>query len=265
MKRMAVIALGVSILFAAPAIWAQDLNLFDALQFFSPEDLDAEGPPLVEMFGMSTNGGLYHTAETHGVLGLDISGCVIVFPIPGGESAIVDTSDVPGEFIVPFLQASVGLPLDFEVMLRLSGFPFQDENLSLFGIGAKKNLKPYVPIPGFPDLSLMVAYQKFEAGDEISSKHFSFGVIVSKDFVLITPYAGWGYDKTTMNFNYTYLEPDLFPPFYNEVPVDKDIDAETNRFVLGANMSPFPFMKVFADYTFSEYPLITAGIAFSLR
>ena len=265
MTRNSIIVLLVVAAFFVSGVMAQDGSLFDELEKYAEEEIDPVATPVVEAFGTAITGGLYHTARTHGMLGFDIGFRAMMVLIPEGESDILDSADVKF-FPVPVIQASVGLPMDFEVMLRGFSVKFEDETISLFGVGVKKNFKSYIPVPGFPDVSAMIAYHSFKAGDYLSSTHLSFDVMVSKKFLLITPYAGFGYDKTSMDVEYTYVyDNPLPPPAQLEVPVSHTIDVSTGRFTMGLNITPFPFVNIFADYNIGKFSEITAGLAISFR
>lgn len=177
--------------------------------------------------------------------------------VPEGESAIFDSADV-SLFPVPVLQASLGLPLDFEVMARGFSVTFDDETISLLGLGVKKNFKHLIPIPAFPDISAMIAYHNFKASDIIESRHYSFDVMASKKLPIVTPYVGIGFDKTNMNLSYV-------PTNYPNESVDADVKVTTSRFTLGVNFTFIPFVNIFADYNIGKFQEITAGMAVSIR
>ena len=265
MDRLTFIIALLILAFAAAQVMAQDGSLFDELEKYAENEIDPVATPVVEAFGTGITGGLYHTARTHGTLGFDIGFRAMMVLIPEDESEILDSADVKF-FPVPVIQASVGLPMDFEVMARGFSVKFEDETISLFGIGVKKNFKSYIPVPGFPDVSAMIAYHSFKAGDYLSSTHLSFGAMVSKKFLLITPYAGFAYDKTSMDVEYTFVyDNPQPPPAQLEVPVSHTIDVSTGRFTMGLNITPFPFVNIFADYNVGKFSEITAGLAISFR
>ena len=84
--------------------------------------------------------------------------------------------------------------------------------------------------------------------------------------MIITPYAGFGFDQTSMDFKYGYVyDNPVPPPDLLESPVTKTIDASTGRFTLGLNLSPIPFVNIFADYNFGKFSEITAGLAVGFR
>lgn len=265
MKRIALISIVVILAFSASQALAQDDddNFYDEIKKYAESELEDVAKPLVEAFGTGVCGGLYHTGKTHGTLGFDVGVRSMMVFIPEGKSEILDSSDV-SFFPVPVIQASVGLPMDFEVTARGFGVKFEDETISLIGVGVKKGFGSYIPIPGFPDVSAMVAYHLFAAGDVLHSRHLSFDVMVSKSFLVISPYGGFGYDIHSMNFEYTYIDPDL-PAGQNELSIDKTIKANTTRLTLGLKLTPLPFVNIFADYNISKFSQLTVGLAISFR
>ena len=263
MKRYLSIVLFVIVTFAVSQVIGQDEgNFYDEFKDYAEDEIDRVATPIVEAFGTAVGGGLYHTAATHGVLGFDVGVRAMMVMIPEGESDILDSSDVTF-FPVPAAQLSVGLPMDFEVMVRGFSVKFEDETISLFGAGIKKNITPHLPMPGLPDISAMIAYHSFKASDVLTSSHISFNLMVSKKFLIITPYAGFGFDKTSMDIEYTYVDNTQIIPI--EVPVSHTIDASSGRFTVGLNLTPFPFIKIFGDYNLGKFSEISAGLAVSIR
>lgn len=260
MKRYFGMILLVIFALTVSQVMGQDEGgFYGEFQKYAEDQIEEVATPIVEAFGTAVGGGLYHTAATHGVLGFDVGFRAMMVMVPEGESEILDSSDVTF-FPVPAIQASVGLPADFEVMLRGFSVKFEDETISLFGVGVKKNFTPNIPVPGLPDISAMIAYHSFKASDILTSTHLSFDLMVSKKFMIITPYAGFGYDKTSMDIEYTYVE---MPG--TELPISVNVDGSTARFTVGLNLSPFPFVKIFGDYNVGKYSEITAGMAISFR
>ena len=258
MKRFALISFLLIALLIIPRANAQG-NFYEEFKKYDKDQLEDAANAVVESFGIGVTGGLYHTARTHGTLGFDLGGRAMFVIVPEGESDVLDSADVTA-FTVPVLQASLGLPVGLEVMVRGSAVKFKGETVSLIGAGVKKNLDSYIPVPAFPSVSAMVAYHQFKAGDVITSRHFSIAAMVSKKFVIIQPYGGLGWDYTSMNFEYSYQ-----PPIGDEVLVDETIKVNTVRLTMGLSVTPLPFVNVFADYNISKYSEVTAGLAVSLR
>ncbi len=259
-----IVFLAIITLTVSPVMGQDEGGFYGEFKNYAEDQIEEVATPIVEAFGTAVGGGLYHTAATHGVLGFDVGFRAMMVMVPEGESDILDSADVTF-FPVPAIQASVGLPMDFEVMVRGFSVKFEDETISLFGAGVKKNFTPNIPVPGLPDISAMIAYHSFKASDVLTSTHLSFDLMVSKKFMIITPYAGFGYDKTSMDIEYTYVDNTISPPLPNEFPVSQTVDASTARFTVGLNLSPFPFVKIFGDYNIGKYSEITAGMAISFR
>jgi len=264
MRLNVIIVLLVILVFPLSQAMADD-NLFDQFQDYAADEIDAYATPVVEAFGIGVGSGLYHTARTHGTLGFDVGLRAMMVLIPQGKSAILDSADVK-LVPLPVIQASVGLPMDFEVMARGFSFSFQDKTVSLYGAAVKKSLSSLIPIPGFPDVSAMIAYHSFKGGDVLTASVLSFDAMVSKTFLVISPYAGFGLDRTSMKVEYAYQPPSVPPlPPPPEVPVSHTIKVSTGRFTVGLNLTPVPFVKIFADYTFAKFSEATAGLAISIR
>jgi hypothetical protein len=237
-------------------------NFYDQLQSYADSTLQSIAKPIVEAFGTCVGGGLYNTAGTHGTLGFDLGVRAMMVIIPSGKSATFDTADV--KLIgVPVVQLSVGLPMGLEAMGRGFAIKIEDQTLSLFGVGVKKNFSSMIPIPMFPDVSAMVAYHRFKGGDVLEANTLSFAVLVSKKFFIIEPYGGFGLDYTSMKFSYTYV--DNIQGQTLSVPISETFKANTTRLTLGLKISPVPFVKIFADYSFGKFPQATAGLAVSIR
>ncbi len=261
MKRYFSIVLLVIITVVVSQVMGQDYGgFYGEFKEYAEDQIEEVATPIVEAYGTAVGGGLYHTAATHGVLGFDVGFRAMMVLVPEGESDILDSADVTF-FPVLAIQASVGLPMDFEVMVRGFSGKFEDETISLFGAGIKKNFTPNIPVPGLPDISAMIAYHSFKASDVLTSSHISFDLMVSKKFMIITPYAGFGYDKTSMDIEYEYVVPNTL----QKLDVSQTIDVSTTRFTVGLNISPFPFVQIFSDYNIGKFSEITAGMAISFR
>jgi hypothetical protein len=253
MRRCAIILLVVVTLLSSQLL-ASD-NLFDQFQDYAESQIDQYATPVVQAFGTGVSGGLYHTANTHGMLGFDLGARAMIVLIPEGKSAIMDSADLKA-FAIPVLQASVGLPMDLEVMARGFGVKFEDESISLFGVGVKKKFNSYIPVPGFPSVSAMIAYHRFKAGSYLSSSTISLDAIVSKKFLVISPYGGFGYDWTSMKVKYDYL---------GTIPVSHTVKVSTARFTLGLSITPAPFINIFADYNFGKFAEVSTGLSIGFR
>ncbi len=182
---------------------------------------------------------------------------------------------------MPFLlpQASLGLPIPgSELLVRYVPWPFQGTTVNLLGLGLKEEL---TALPGLKKLPFNFAiqgfYQTLSIGSAMSSTSYGGNVHISKGILIVTPYAGVGFDKTTMRFDYTfnYQLPTGYNPETHEVtytsgtlPVKLNYAPGMNiRGTVGATVK-LGLLNINADYSrnFSTgYDALTAGLAIGFR
>lgn len=280
-------------------VMAQPQTDSNPLKEFITENLnsvaDSLASPVSKAFATAITGGMYRSASTHGLLGFDLGVRVMGVVIPSGKSIVFDSANVK-VFPVPVAQASVGLPMNFEVTARYFGVKVQGADVSLFGVALKKDFSDMIPVPMFPNVAILVGYNKFNAGagtymmnqvpgfqgntlpvdleinsgDLIKSTSTTFGLIVSKKFgfavASIQPYAGFTYDHSKVKWHWTTTNTTQGTLLANEpIDTDADVTVNTSRLTLGLDLSPVPFVHLFGDYSFTEYPQFTAGFTLSVR
>jgi hypothetical protein len=186
--------------------------------------------------------------------------------IPPNSFAIPPT--FPGGFNLPgfpFLmpQLSVGLIKGTEVMVRYIPISFKGADVQIFGAGLKIGLNKLLNLKLLPvDVAVQGAYQVFNIGDIIKSSTFSANVHASKTFLVLTPYIGLGYEKTKMNFEYTFS---YQLPEPTDVPIKVFITGENHfRAVVGMTLK-LAILMIHADYNIAKYPSFNGGIGLSLR
>ncbi len=299
------LALSVAIALGYSFAMAQDNygdNLFEEFIRQNLTEITASvADPFAEVFSTGVTGGIYRGADTHKLLGFDIGARGMFVLIPTDESTAFDTADV-AFFPIPVAQAAVGLPMDAEIMLRGFAVKYEGVDVSLLGVGLKKNFKPLIPIPMFPDVAAMISYHRFkggytnfwlsdvdlaaygltpppegfdaeiDAGNLINSTHWSFDVIASKKFSLVLisfqPYIGFGVDKSTMDYDWEIVQYKT-PLELEGQPLNEKVSGSssvtTTRLTLGLDISPIPFIHVFADYNIGKFNQATVGAAISFR
>lgn len=256
---------------------------------------DSIAQPFSKVFSAGITGGMYRGASSHKTLGIDFGIRAMIVMIPSGKSAIFDSSKLKA-FPVPMAQISIGLPMNFEVMVRGIGYKAQGANLTLFGASVKKDFKDLIPIPMFPNVAAFIGYHHFKSGYKtfqldltgfqgysgtitadidatnlISSSHWSYGVVVSRKFGFalfsIEPYAGFSLDHSKLTYKFTTTNTTSNPviPVGEVFLTEADVTVNTARFTLGADIQPIPFIHVIADYSFMEFPVATLGLAISIR
>ncbi len=270
--------------FAAVSM-AQDLNLEDMVlppdyqtkppeeaQMETQQNLDEVIQPLLDLFGFYSGGGLYHTADIHGIAGFDIGVRVITMmvkddqkpplPYPSSEElnggVFRDMTLMP----LPVLQASLGLPGNIEATGRFFTYPMGEGekkgNVTLIGLGVKYGLIQNIALPR---VAIVAAYHyltvpaDFDFGN-VST--ISAAAVVSKSLLgILEAYGSVGID-------YNKFEVDLQLPD----PIGKVTKTYSNnnlRYNVGLKISPFPLLYVHADYSFGKVQGFNVGAGISFR
>jgi hypothetical protein len=210
------------------------------------------------------------------------------FNMPGGVKEDLPLNAVP----TPSVQFTLGLPKQFDVMVRLVPEVGSDDvKGNLFGIGVKKEITSlFGVIEKLPlHISVLGAYTNMDVNYNIQNESsipganqvatfnlssYTIQAIASINFPIINFYGGIGYGAGTSDLKMlgTYiLEYETGQPFPNDTiektvtnPINLDFDASGVRATVGTRLS-LGFFKIFADYTIQEYNTAAAGIAFSFR
>lgn len=210
------------------------------------------------------------------------------FNMPGGIKEDLPLNAVPS----PSVQFSLGLPKQFDVMIRfVPEVRSDDVTGNILGIGLKKEITDWFGIIGKTPLhiSLLGAYTKMDVNYNIqnsssiqgSNQEASFSLnsytiqaIASLNFPIINFYGGIGYSAGTsdlkmkgtynLNYNTSLPAPNNTKQVILTNPLNIDFKASGMRATLGTRLS-LGFFKIFGDYTIQDYNTISAGIAFSFR
>jgi len=189
------------------------------------------------------------------------------FIMPGGFK----TPALP----LPMLQAGIGLIKNTAINIRY--MPMlnvgNNFNVNLFGIGLKHDLLQWIPVVGdaIPmSLSLQGGYTTLNtelkiSGQEVSlnTKATTINLVASKRLLMVTGYAGVGYNSaaTTFSSNANF---ELSGIEFDE-NVEMKFESNKNlRANIGLRLN-ITLVTIQADYTFSEYPTATLGLGVSLR
>ncbi|MFZ5516758.1 MAG: DUF6588 family protein [Candidatus Zhuqueibacterota bacterium] len=276
MKTKYGIALVIMMLFSglSSVSYAQDLDLAaiitpansqasDALSQ-AEANLDEIVDPLLDLFGFYTGGGVYHSANVHGIGGFDVGVRVVSMMVsddqkptlPNGQSefnggVFRDVAAVP----LPVLQLSLGLPGNLEATGRFMTYSIgEDEkkgNVTLVGVGLKYGVLQNMLLP---KVALAATYHYLTVPDEFdfnTVNSFNTSLIVSKGFLLIDFYGGLGYD-----WNKFTAEVDLG----SIGTINKDYSKGNWRGNVGVKVKPFPLIYIHADYDFGPVKGFSAGL-----
>ena len=186
---------------------------------------------------------------------------------------------------IPTLNAGVGLIKGTEVNLRYIpsynydiGFVGKG-SIELYGFGLKHDILQWLPLNKLLpfDLSFQGAFSQFNTSFEVESQSIrqdvsldiratTFNLILSKKFSVVSAYASVGQNTVnstfTCNTNFklgssSTLDFDL--PLNIELPKSSEMQASAGvRF-------QFAIFTLYANQTFSSYPVTSAGIGLSFR
>jgi hypothetical protein len=176
---------------------------------------------------------------------------------------------------LPMIQAGVGLIKNTAIDIRYMPMLNVGDNINvnLFGVGVKHDLLQWIPGIGnaIPmSLSLQAGYTSLNteltiAKQEVSlnTKASTINLVASKKLLMVTGYAGIGYNSATttftadanFNLNGIKFEKSLETTFTSNKDLRTNIGLRLNMTVV----------TIQADYTFAEYPTATLGIGVSLR
>ena len=178
---------------------------------------------------------------------------------------------------VPLLvpQASIGLPLGFEVIGRFiptvtvppSSFGDPLGKVNFLGFGLRHDIDQYIPLCPI-DIAVHFMTQKLTLSDNNDNKILSgsgtaYGVEVSKSFALLTLYGGFQLEKSKWDIEaYGYSDPSTNTSV--QLPGFSVEGKNKSRFHAGVRLLLL-IINIHADYSFATQPVITAGVGISLR
>ncbi|NQV18599.1 MAG: hypothetical protein HQ534_08665 [Armatimonadetes bacterium] len=216
------------------------------------------------------------TEKTATVFGKD--GCELIHNpmldnIPGLDTSNLDYNLPDGTNLPAVLlmapQFHLGLPAGNELMIR--GFPKYKiskdiGDVGFWGIGLKHSISQYIPLVPI-DLAVQGAYQSLYLGDILELNNLAFNAQISKKLLMWTFYAGMGYEQTKLKAEYeTEIEvyDEVSNSFDSEaLKIKFDIEGDNNfRTTFGIRYSLL-LLKLYADYTLSDYNVFNAGIGIS--
>jgi hypothetical protein len=195
------------------------------------------------------------------------TGLSVDFDMPGGFK----TPAMP----LPMIQAGIGLIKNTAVDIRYMPLLNIGDagKVNLFGIGLKHDLLQW--IPGIGDaipmsLSLQGGYTSLNTELEISEQKVSLNtkattinLVASRKLLMLTGYAGIGYNSATTTFT-ADANFDLSGVKFDE-KIEVVFESNKNlRANIGLRLN-ITLVTIQADYTFSEYPTATLGLGVSLR
>lgn len=186
---------------------------------------------------------------------------------------------------IPTLNAGIGLVKGTELNIRyIPAYDYDigfigEGSIELYGAGVKHDLLQWIPIVNkLPfDLSFQAALSRFKTSFEVESQSVkqdvslnidatTYNLILSKKFALITAYGSMGYNsvKTSFNSNTNFQLGSTNVIEFN-VPLDMEFESQSVFQAAAGVRLQFAIFTVYANQTFSDYPMTSAGIGISFR
>ncbi len=214
------------------------------------------------------------------------NGNSITFDMP--DQGPLNKSLIP----MPMINAGLGLVKETEIDFRyLPTYDFDmgfggKGSVELWGIGIKHDLLQWIPLAGdaIPiSLSVQAGHTKFNTSFSIENPDPSLSLnqdismdvnattvnlIVSKKLLMLTAYAGIGYNSSVTTFN---TETESFYLGINgssiqmNIPLEMTFESQNEmRTNIGLRVN-LAVIAIQANHTFSKYPVTTVGVGISVR
>ncbi len=189
-------------------------------------------------------------AEPLGMLGFDVSLDTIITDISDDKpywKKMVDDHDPYSYFPIPRLHVQKGLPFNIDVgAMYIATTPYA--NVQQWGLEAK-----YAILKGnmlTPALSVRASYSKLQGVDDIDMDTQTLDVLISKGFLMFTPYAGASLTKINVSENSALVTLD-------------DVSETGYRGLAGVQFSPFPLVIINGEISYGE--TMQYGLKIGLR
>jgi len=226
----------------------------------------AKGVPVLDANGIPEF--IVPNDPTSGIKTVDVKTATIFgdegAPI-GDYATLPDGADLP---FVPFANASasIGLPFGNEVMVRYIPSVNLGKAVGEFnywGVGVKHSIDQHLPLGFLPlSISAQYVYQSMTLGDIVDIKTHAGNVQGSIDILMFSIYGGLGVESASLNVKYDYKYKDpLDNNAEKSIPVKLDLESDNSvKMTIGAGISPFPLVNVYADYNIAKYPSVNVGL-----
>lgn len=270
-------------------------QLEDRFGYLLEKDLKNFVQPFATSLGVGFNSGLFHNAYVSKSFGFSLSfkGMLILIPdeelsftpegLPNGYTASKPTSTIYGgvgtNYAGPlgYLSYPSGIdvnqvPLVFpqltfsfmgtELLFRfLPEIQAGDEKVKMLGIGLKHNISQYIPLSPV-SFAVQGIYQTFSISNIIEINNLAFNAQVSRQFGIALLYGGLQYEKTNLDFEYTYTDPNGINPQLDGDLIKLSLEGENNlRLIVGGALK-LAFIVLNADFGLGKQNVATAGLTF---
>jgi len=177
-------------------------------------------------------------AEPLGITGFDASVEMVITDINDQEQywqKLVDDNDPYSFLAVPRLHVQKGLPFNIDVGAMYLAVP--NSNIKLWGIEAK-----YAILEGSmvtPAVSVRASYSQLLGVDDVDLNTQSLDLLVSKGFLMFTPYGGVSMIRVNGSEN-------------SELVTLGDVNETSYRALAGIQFSPLPLLIINGEISFGD-------------
>lgn len=241
MKRILTALLFVA-LFAAPSFAAKyDFTIPATLANDTFKDLVKEAGAVVAYRGVAP-------AEPQGLTGFDIGVEASFFKVDNGLwDQVIDSGDTPSYLGVPRVHVRKGLPFGIDLGASYAMVP--DSNIKVLGGELQ-----YAIMDGstaLPALAVRGHYSTLLGVDDVDLKTYGADAVVSKGFLMFTPYVGAGMLRTKGEYagNNGILQANL------------QDQSDTSTRVFGGVQVAMALLRITLDAEYAEIPVYTAKIS----
>jgi len=215
----------------------------------SQDMTQGEFKDFVKEFGASLLFNPMAPAEPLGIVGFDVSLEMVMTDISDDKDYWIKamSDQEPYSYLpIPRLHIQKGLLFNLDVGAMYVAVP--DSNIKLWGLEAK-----YAFLEGgvvTPAVSMRASYSLLQGVDDVDMSTQSLDILVSKGFLMFTPYAGASLYRVNGSEN------------SNSVNLD-DVNETNYRGLVGVQFSPFPLLIINGEMSLGEVPQY--GLKFGLR
>ena len=175
----------------------------------------------------------FHSGRSLGMPGFEAGVVGVVQSKPDRNNLILRNSGIDA-FGLPLVRGAVGLPFNIDIAahgIKLEGASVIGGGLR-YGIFQSSLLTQFLPSVGISAFGDRVTHRAFRA------EHFGFSVCAGWDIPIITPFIGVGLDSTRVTVKAATAAGVVG---FSEI-------AKGYRATLGADVTPFPFMRLRGAY-----------------
>jgi len=234
----------VIFIFLASFVFAEDIEFTDSSL------TQGEFESFTKELGVALSFNPMSPAEPLGVTGFDIGAELIVTDISDNKKyweTLVDDNDPSSYLPVPRLHVQKGLPFNVDIGAMYTEVP--NSNIKLWGVELK-----YALLEGTaatPALSIRGSFSKLEGVDELDITTQSGDILISKGFMMLTPYAGLSALRVNGSEN-------------SDLVNFEDVHEVIYRGLAGLQFSPLPLFVINLEASIGEVNQygVKAGIRF---